>query len=377
MNIQNGNPSGHNMNLADKLEEFKKTHEFAKNESLNDRVVLVDSMNTFIRCHSAISEMNAEGMLIGGVCGFLKSVGSYIRKFRPTRVICVFDGVGGSVKRRKLFDGYKGNRKMMESLNRAYELHTPEEEREMIKWQMSMLIQALDELPTTTYAIENIEADDTIAYLSRVIQDKGGKVVIFSSDKDFYQLVSDTCWVYSPTKKKMYTPEAILEEFQIHPNNFLSYRAIEGDTSDNIPGVNGIAHKTFVKTFPMVSQAKEYTMQELMDTLLVAQDFIALGNIDAKKSKQKKIPAVYTKLLDAHKNGLIARNYELMNLREVDIAGTTKLKILDKFNTSPNTLNKLALTNLFTNNKLLDSFGNFHEWIQQTWLPLIRFKDKQ
>src|ERR1019366_2693479 len=160
------------MNLSDKLEEFKKTHDFTQNEKLNDRVLLVDSLNTFIRCHSAISEMNPEGMLIGGVCGYLKSVGSYLRKFRPTRVVCVFDGVGGSAKRRKLYEGYKDNRRMMERLNRAYELHTADEEHAMIKWQMSILIQALDLLPTTTYAIENIEADDTIAYLARVIQDK-------------------------------------------------------------------------------------------------------------------------------------------------------------------------------------------------------------
>src|ERR1017187_7991128 len=154
---------------------------------------------------------------------------------------------------------------MMERLNRAYELHTADEEHAMIKWQMSILIQALDLLPTTTYAIENIEADDTIAYLARVIQDKGGKVIIFSSDRDFYQLVSDTCWVYSPTKKKMYTPEALLEEFHIHPNNFLLYRTIEGDKSDNISGVNGIALKTFTKNFPDVITEKEFTIQDLIN----------------------------------------------------------------------------------------------------------------
>ena len=67
-----------------------------------------------------------------------------------------------------------------------------------------------------------------------------------STDKDFLQLVSDRINVYSPSKKKLYNTET-LEEYNIHPENFLIYRMIDGEKSDNIGGVHGIGVEDSVK----------------------------------------------------------------------------------------------------------------------------------
>ena len=73
-----------------------------KPTEVNDHVLLVDGLNTFIRAWSASPATNADGVHIGGMIGFLQSVGLAIRNLIPTRVIIVFDGAGGSQRRRKI-----------------------------------------------------------------------------------------------------------------------------------------------------------------------------------------------------------------------------------------------------------------------------------
>ena len=75
--------------------------------SLNDHVLLVDGLNNFIRAWSASPATNSDGAHIGGMIGFLQSVGFATRTLLPSRLIIVFDGPGGSQRRRKIFEGYK------------------------------------------------------------------------------------------------------------------------------------------------------------------------------------------------------------------------------------------------------------------------------
>ena len=69
----------------------------------NSVVLLVDGTNTFMRCWCANPAMDENGNHTGGVVGFLKSVGYAIKLLAPTRCVVIFDGVGGSFKRRKIF----------------------------------------------------------------------------------------------------------------------------------------------------------------------------------------------------------------------------------------------------------------------------------
>ena len=88
------------------------------------------------------------------------------------------------------------------------------------------------------------------------------KPVIMSTDKDFLQLVNDKTIVWSPTKKKIYNINRIKEEFGMDPNNLLLYRVLDGDTSDNIPGVYGCGIKTILKRYPEVTSEKEISLDE-------------------------------------------------------------------------------------------------------------------
>ena len=87
----------------------------------NDSVLMIDSMNTFFRCFSIINHLNPNGDHIGGLTGFLKSIGYIIRLLKPTKVILVFDGQGSSTNKRYLYPEYKLNRDTQTIRNWGFE----------------------------------------------------------------------------------------------------------------------------------------------------------------------------------------------------------------------------------------------------------------
>ena len=77
------------------------------NQNPDDHIMIFDGLNTFIRSFSATPSTNEDGEHIGGITGFLYSIGKCVRDFKPSRCIIVFDGVGGSKRRKKIYKDYK------------------------------------------------------------------------------------------------------------------------------------------------------------------------------------------------------------------------------------------------------------------------------
>ena len=249
-------------NILNEVSEEHKTNHLRER---NSRVMIVDGLNTFIRSWTVNPTMNEDGDHTGGVVGSLKSIGYQIREFNPTRCVVTFDGKGGSKSRKKIYEGYKAGRENRRfRVNRQYgEMLDEEQEQLSMKQQFVWLNDVLDYLPLQTMIYDGIEADDTIGYLTKHTQfDLDGEVIIVSTDKDFLQLVSDKVKVFSPTKKKLYDKQMVFDEFGIWPTNILLYRTLDGDSSDNIPGVKGCAKKTLVKRFPELSEDKHITHEE-------------------------------------------------------------------------------------------------------------------
>ena len=218
------------------LENLKEGQ--ASQATPDDKVLIIDGLNTFIRSFAVSPVTNDDGIHVGGITGFLMSIGYAIRTLQPTRVIICFDGKGGSQRRRKLFPDYKANRLVRTKLNRTNAFGDKDSESENMKMQLGRLIQYLDHLPIQILAPENIEADDAIAYISKQLLTKS-KIFIMSSDKDFIQLVDDRIAVWSPTKKKLYFVDDVREDYKLPAHNYLLYRTLTGDKSDNIPGIRG------------------------------------------------------------------------------------------------------------------------------------------
>ena len=328
--------------------------------NVNDHLMVFDGLNTFIRSFGATPAYNEDGDHVGGISGFLYSIGKTIRDFRPTRCVIVFDGRGGNAKRKRIYKDYKANRANKTRLRR-HDHHdsTLEQEQESMRHQFSRLISYLDNLPVTFISMDGIEADDTIAYIAQMYEDTCKKMTIVSTDRDFYQLVDDRIQVWSPIKKKMYSVDTVIEEFGIHPNNMVIYRSFTGDASDNIPGVNGIGPKTILKVIPQLVESTEYTLDNLFA--------LSTESVSAKSPNYK----TFTKILE--NSHTLKQNCELMNIKLLDIPAQTATKIRGIMEQPIPELNRAEFQRMFYEDKLWAIMKNVPEWITNTWLSLNAF----
>ena len=337
------------------LAEVEREHKESENLHRDSRVLIVDSMNLFIRCFSVIPTLNEDGNHVGGLVGFLKSLAATIRMVNPTRVVMVFDGKGGSLRRKKLYPNYKEQRAMKSRLNRVVGFEDIVDESQSMKWQISRVYQYLQQLPMTTVMLDHIEADDVIAYLSSYFQEK---VYILSNDRDFLQLVSDKVNVYVPTKKKMYNPQNLLEEYGIWSENFAIYKALLGDKSDNIAGIRGMGDKTILKHFPQLGEP----------TKIQLEDFIESCKLYDGKSKA----------INELKNNISSfqTNYQIMQLEDVDVPSSTKSTIRGLVDGEIDAMSKINLDRMCLEDKLRSSFPNWDEWLQGNFKSLDGYREK-
>ena len=326
------------------LDEIKKKGGSLDGGNPDDKVLVIDGLNTFIRVFSVIPTTNDDGIHVGGIVGFLRSIGYTINMFRPTRVIIVFDGKGGSTRRRKIYPEYKQNRKTEYRVNRTYDFASQEDEKQNMIMQLQRIVEYLDTLPVTVLSYDNIEADDTIGYLCRqVLTDSN--ITIMSTDKDFLQLANGRIKVWSPTKKKLYDEQAVLDEYGISSHNLIWYRVIDGDKSDNIPGVICLGLITIQKKLPFLSENRIVNIDEIITKLPESKDIIEL-------------------------------NYKLMQLSDVDISGTTKTKITERVRQPINRLIKYKFQKMFLEDKLYTALPNLNSWLVTNFNQLNHYAEK-
>ena len=331
------------ISFLDNIDDSEKTGKL----NLNDKVLIIDGLNTFIRSFSVNPAVNDDGVHIGGIAGFLKSIRYTLSVIKPTRCIIVFDGKDGSKRRRKIYPQYKAQRKVKKRLNRNVDWGTaPSNEEESMKLQLGRLVEYLEYLPLTLVSVDGVEADDVMAYVSKQFLNKS-KIVLMSTDKDFLQLVDDRISVWSPTKKILYTPEKVKDEYGIPSKNLLTYRILDGDKSDNINGVQGAGLKSIIKYIPSITEDNEFNAKNLLDFV---------NNSDSK-----------IKLLENIKNSsnLIKRNYLLMQLNKVDIPNHTKRKITDTVRRDIPELVKYKLQTMVMKDKLYANILDFGGWVKE------------
>jgi 5'-3' exonuclease len=335
-----------NMNLEDIHKNWKRT--------TNSDILIVDGTNTFLRCWSANPALDENGNHTGGIIGFLKSVGCAIKLLAPTRCIIVFDGVGGSFKRRQIFPDYKEKRKGKLRLNRAYEeMSDVTTEEEGCRKQYARLLHYLQTLPINLISVDHVEADDVIAYLALEEFKNSRKVQIMSSDKDFLQLCGGNVSVYSPTKKRIYGVQEVLDEYQIHPNNFVLFRAMDGDDSDNIDGIPGAGPKTVVKHFPWLKEETVHTIDEIV------------SYAEGLKNKYKVCDHI------ANGKAILERNYSLMQLKDTALTTIAQLHCHERMETK--NIPRLDKGNFFrlVREDLVDmNLPNHTTWVNEVWYPL-------
>ena len=337
----------------DILREIEREKEQGTGSTKDSHLLVIDGLNTFIRVFSAVPALNDDGQHIGGVTGFLRSVAAVVRLIKPTRCVIVFDGKGGSRRRKDIYPEYKANRANKTAFNRYQEFASLEDEQDSMRRQFGRVIQYLNCLPVTTLSIDNVEADDIMAYIANEIYtDDKNRVTICSTDRDFLQLVNNRISVWSPIKKKMYTPSVMQEEFGFSSKNYLLYRSFIGDKSDNIPGLKGVGPKSLIKYFPVFTEDREITVEEI----------VQYANDVDKKYK------VHT--LVSENKELLELNYKLMQLKEVDINGNAKMLTMNKVQGDIDKLNTLEFKKMFMADKMYTVIKDLDSWLKSSFNSL-------
>jgi 5'-3' exonuclease len=134
----------------------------------------------------------------------------------------IFDGENSSMNRKNILSEYKAGRHLSRITNWEIFEDVGDEHDAKLD-QIVRLIDYLKCLPVKTIALDKVEADDIIAYLATTITNThdNSRAFIVSSDKDFIQLTSNKICVYRPIEKDFYTPETVVEKFNVLPENFI------------------------------------------------------------------------------------------------------------------------------------------------------------
>tara|TARA_Y100000310_G_scaffold341949_1_gene443042 strand:+ start:13048 stop:14034 length:987 start_codon:yes stop_codon:yes gene_type:complete len=300
------------------------------------RLMIVDAMSQYIRNYIINPSLSSNGSPLGGLKGFLASLQKQAREVKPDAIAIVWDGPGGSRRRRQQNENYKAGRKPIR-INRQTDM-TEEQLINNQAWQQLRLMEYLNELPVVQFRFEEVEADDVIAYLTQIDKFKGWEKVVISSDKDFLQLCDGETVLFRPIQKKVHTQVNIVEDFDIHPTNFALARAIAGDASDNLKGVPRAGLKSIAKNLNFLREAKEATFQDIFDFCLNTE------------SKAK----FFTNVL-SHRD-IIIENYKLMQLYSPALSLQCKEKVhyaLENFEFDYNKTEILRMMNQ-------DGFGVFN-----------------
>lgn len=261
------------------------------------KTLLVDGDNLFKIGFHGVKDLYHEGKHIGGLYHFVNTLRRFINEDNCDKVVVFWDGENNSLTRRKLYPNYKMNRR--EVLNESkYESQVQQRER---------VRQYLEEMFVRQVLVEGNESDDLIAYYCQISEDENK--TIFSSDKDYLQLISPKISVYSPMEKYLYkmNDKVKLNEIRIPHYNIKTYKILSGDKSDNIEGIYYLGEKNLIKYFP-----------ELLESEVSVADILTKAEILLKEDKDNNV--LKNILTGKTKSGIYGQEFFQINEKIIDLS---------------------------------------------------------
>lgn len=245
---------------------------------MSKKLLLIDGSNLIFRAYYASENLNIE-TLDGRPANAIKLLISMINKIiieeSPTNIFIALDTKSPTF-RHENYEEYKaGRQKTPDKLNK----------------QFPMARDLYNSMGIINYGIDGYEADDLIATYAKSGVSDGYTVKIISGDKDLLQLVDENITVMTPkigfTKEVNYTPDIFKEKYDINPNQFIEYKALVGDKSDNIIGVDKVGDKTARKLLleygditNIITSAKEGKIKGKVGENLISSEELIYKNID-------------------------------------------------------------------------------------------------
>ena len=262
------------------------------------KILLIDGSSLIFRAFYAIKNLTTkDGVYVNGVYGFLNMYYKALELTNPTHVFVAFDK-GSKTFRHTEYSDYKGTRDK-----------APNE----ITYQFGILKDLLSSMNVNYLELDEYEADDILGTIAKLAQKEGFEVDIFTGDRDYLQLVDDNIFVYL-TKKgiseiKLMDNNAIFEDFGISPKQLIDVKALQGDSSDNIPGVKGVGEKTALKLI------QEYgNLENLYENLGKLK-----GKLKENLENEKDKAYLSRYLGEIYLNVPIDKNIEDFELKDVNI----------------------------------------------------------
>ena len=253
------------------------------------RIVIIDGNSLINRAYYAIQKpmITADGFYTQAIYGFLSMLFKIKNDYKPSHMLVAFDRKAPTFRHLEYAD-YKAGRKKM-----------PNE----LAMEMPVLKEVLDAMGISRFEQDGWEADDIIGTTAKMAEMAGIEAYIITGDKDALQLATDSTKVIY-TKRgisefKLYDDEAMIEEYGFDHIQFIDYKGLRGDTSDNIPGIPGVGEKTatkLIQQFGSIENMLQHT-DEIENAKL--REKIEEGAMSAMMSKRlativTNIPVNYT-----------------------------------------------------------------------------------
>lgn len=197
------------------------------------KALLIDANALIHRAWHALPPMtNSQGELVNAVYGFTSVLINILNQQRPDILVVCWDTAAPTFRHEARSD-YKGHR---------------EKQPDEFYHQIPRAEQAVEVLGGTNISLDGYEADDLLGTLAVKLEQQGYQVMILTGDKDAWQLISDNISVIAFKKGVsetiLYTPETLVQITGLRPDQIADYKAMRGDPSDNLPGIQGIGEKT-------------------------------------------------------------------------------------------------------------------------------------
>ncbi len=268
------------------------------------KLIVVDGNSIVNRAFYGImgSKMlqTADGTYTNAVYGFLAILFKELEEINPEYIAVAFD-LKAPTARHKMYDGYKANRKGM-----------PDE----LAAQMPILKNVLKAMNITIIEKEGYEADDILGTLSVMAEKQGIDVALLTGDRDSFQLATDKVSIYIPrtkngkTETDIFDRNKVLEVYGVEPKQMIEVKGLQGDTSDNIPGVPGIGEKT------ALSIVKKYGTIEKLYEMIEAETDNLKGKQREKIAENKELAILSKTLGTINLEAPVEKNIDDLKIQE-------------------------------------------------------------
>lgn len=236
---------------------------------MNDRklVIGIDFNNMVFGSYYGEKLLNSKGMNVNAIKGFFFKIKSLNDTFNPDYIVIANDLSRERTFRRKIYKEYKAQRK-------------PHDDDIMVQIKYAAHLAALLGYPFINN--ELYEADDVLGMIAKYATEQDMDMIIASSDRDMYQLASDKTFIISPKNKDLIDSNWLMDNYKLTPQQWIELKMLQGDRSDNIPGIPGVGEITALKlmqqfgTIDGIYQHIESLKPGLQETLRKGKDVLLL-----------------------------------------------------------------------------------------------------